>query len=95
MRHVVVGVIVQDASGSVRDLERLIGSVPADPALLSDPEAVKALIEGRLGDPFALLGPHPGAQGTVVRAYLPPAESVAAIDGGGALLARLQRCLAA
>jgi 1,4-alpha-glucan branching enzyme len=90
VRHAVVGVIVQDATGSVTDLERLIGSAPPDPALLSDPEAVKALIEGRLGDPFALLGPHPGTHGTVVRAYLPPAESVAAIDGGGAVLARLQ-----
>jgi len=58
--------------------------------LLSDPDAVKALAGGHLGDPFALLGPHPSAHGTVVRAYLPPAEAVAAIDGNGAVLATLQ-----
>jgi 1,4-alpha-glucan branching enzyme len=90
VRQTVVGVIVQDETGSVTDLERLIGSAPPDPVLLSDPEAVEALIEGRLGDPFALLGPHPCARGTVVRAFLPPAESVAAIDAGGVVLARLR-----
>jgi 1,4-alpha-glucan branching enzyme len=90
VRQTVVGVIVQDETGSVTDLERLIGSAPPDSVLLSDPEAVEALIEGRLGDPFALLGPHPCARGTVVRAFLPPAESVAAIDAGGVVLARLR-----
>ncbi|HEY3730597.1 MAG TPA: 1,4-alpha-glucan branching protein GlgB [Steroidobacteraceae bacterium] len=57
---------------------------------MSDPAAVKALIEGRIGDPFALLGPHPGANGTVVRAYVPPARAVEVLDRAGQLLAALQ-----
>ena len=69
---------MQKKTGPVTDLEQLIESTPSvDPELLSDPAAVKALVEGRIGDPFALLGPHPCAHGTVVRAYLPPAEGVA------------------
>jgi hypothetical protein len=70
-------VIVQDAKGPAEVLERLGESAAnVDPALLSDREAVEALAlaQGRLGDPFALLGPHPGARGTVVRAYLPSAS---------------------
>jgi 1,4-alpha-glucan branching enzyme len=90
VRQAVLGVIVQDVTGSLTDLERLTGSASPDHTLLGDPEAVKALIEGRLGDPFALLGPHPAMHGTVLRVFAPPAESVAAIDGRGALLARLQ-----
>ena len=82
---------MQKKTGPVTDLEQLIESTPSvDPELLSDPAAVKALVEGRIGDPFALLGPHPCAHGTVVRAYLPPAEGVAAIDRSGTVLATLQ-----
>ncbi len=82
---------MQHGSGPVTDLEPLSEPVsPTDAVLLSDPDAVKALAGGRLGDPFALLGPHPCARGTVVRAYLPPAEAVAAIDRSGAVLAMLQ-----
>ena len=82
---------MQHGTGPVTDLERLSESAsPADPVLLGDAGAVKALTEGRIGDPFALLGPHPSAEGTVVRAYLPPAEAVAAIDRSGAVLATLQ-----
>jgi 1,4-alpha-glucan branching enzyme len=82
---------VQDETGPVTDLEPLSEfAPPADPVLLSDPAAVKALVGGRLGDPFALLGPHPSERGTVVRAYLPPAEAVEAINRSGMLLATLQ-----
>ncbi|HEY4881857.1 MAG TPA: hypothetical protein VIH80_06720, partial [Steroidobacteraceae bacterium] len=82
---------MQHGTGPVTDFEPLTESAsPADAVLLSDPEAVRALAGGRLGDPFALLGPHPSAHGTVVRAYLPPAEAVAAIDRNGAVLATLQ-----
>jgi len=48
------------------------------------PDAVQALVEGRHGDPFALLGPHRTPAGRVVRALLPGAKSVAAVMGGTA-----------
>ena len=68
-----------------------------DPALLIDPYAAQALAAGLASDPFALLGPHTigtdspagSGQDTVVRAFVPPAEAVEAIDSGGAVLARL------
>jgi len=52
----------------------------------SDAE-IAALLEGRHGDPFALLGPHGVAAGTVVRAFVPHAETlrVAPRDGGAAV----------
>jgi 1,4-alpha-glucan branching enzyme len=61
-----------------------------DPQLQGDPAAVTALAEGRIGDAFALLGPHPCAQGRVLRVYLPPAQAVEATDRSGAPLATLQ-----
>jgi 1,4-alpha-glucan branching enzyme len=60
-----------------------------DEELQGDPSAVMALVEGRIGDPFALLGPHPGAHGSVLRAYLPTALAVEALDRSGAPLATL------
>ncbi|MGH8291666.1 MAG: GlgB N-terminal domain-containing protein, partial [Steroidobacteraceae bacterium] len=68
-----------------------------DPALLIDPHAARALVAGEACDPFALLGPHavategPAGTGrdTVIRAFVPPAEAVEAIDSGGAVLTRL------
>ena len=50
-----------------------------DEALLIDPAAAEALAQGRVGDPFALLGPHQSAAGTVVRVYVPGALAVEAI----------------
>jgi len=50
-----------------------------------------ALIEGRLDDPFAFLGPHRGGggddAGTIVRTFQPGAEAVSLVarDGGAAL----------
>jgi 1,4-alpha-glucan branching enzyme len=61
-----------------------------DPLLPGDPELVSALIEGQLGDPFALLGPHQCGSGTIVRTYVPTAVEVTAIDRGGIVLATLQ-----
>ncbi len=61
----------------------------ADRALLLPPAAVQALVGGRAGDPFAWLGPHRGGQDSIVRAYLPPAEAVEALDAGGRVLCRL------
>jgi len=49
------------------------------------------LANAAAGDPFALLGPHQDAQGTVVRAYLPGAEWVRVIAADdGRPLAELQ-----
>ena len=46
--------------------------------------AAAALLDGRLDDPFALLGPHPSGSGHVVRTFQPGAEKVTlhARDGG-------------
>ena len=41
-----------------------------------DAGAVDALVEGRHGDPFAVLGPHAGPEGLLVRALLPGARRV-------------------
>jgi 1,4-alpha-glucan branching enzyme len=49
--------------------------------MTSDAE-VQALCQGRLDDPFAVLGPHPGADnGRDVRAFLPGAASVVVVAG--------------
>jgi 1,4-alpha-glucan branching enzyme len=52
-----------------------------------------ALCEARHGDPFAVLGPHADAAGRVwVRAFVPGAQSVTAVDPGShALLAELRQ----
>jgi len=49
--------------------------------------AVDALLSGRHGDPFALLGPHEEDGGIVVRTFQPGARTVdlVAADGGGLL----------
>ncbi|MBT9370939.1 1,4-alpha-glucan branching protein GlgB [Rhizobium sp. CSW-27] len=41
-----------------------------------DREALNALVEGRHGDPFSILGPHPVQGASIIRAFLPGAESV-------------------
>src|SRR5271165_1296247 len=68
-----------------------------DRMLLIDPHAAQALAAGLATDPFALLGPHAverdgaagGGRDTVVRAFVPPAEAVEAIDADGTVLAQL------
>jgi 1,4-alpha-glucan branching enzyme len=50
-----------------------------------DEADVQALCAGRHGDPFAVLGPHPAADGgCVVRAFLPGAARVQAVAGARA-----------
>ena len=49
------------------------GQAPADPARTDDPR-IAALLEGRLGDPFALLGPHVEKDGFAVRSFQPGAR---------------------
>jgi len=46
---------------------------------MTDP-ALTALVEGRHGDPFAVLGPHHDAGRTVVRTFQPGARGVAVVD---------------
>ncbi len=49
------------------------------------PEQIHTIIEGRCGDPFALLGPHAAADGSrLVRAFLPGAQAVHAVAGSQA-----------
>ena len=47
-------------------------------------DAIHALVQGRHGDPFAVLGPHATPAGQVVRALLPGASSAEVVTRGGA-----------
>ncbi len=51
----------------------------------------EALVTGQHDNPFAVLGPHPGPQGRVVRTLQPSAVSVALLDAGGNPLAKMQK----
>src|ERR1039457_1693225 len=66
-----------------------LGPAVGASALHIDPAAALALSQGKVDDPFALLGPHPSEDGVIVRAYVPPAEAVEAIGPDGLLLAAL------
>jgi 1,4-alpha-glucan branching enzyme len=56
-----------------------------------EPAAIEALLAGRHGDPFSLLGPHAGPKGTCARAIIPGAETVQAYDLTGRSLGTLAR----
>jgi 1,4-alpha-glucan branching enzyme len=59
---------------------------------MDDQHALDALVHGRNGDPFSYLGRHAGAEGAVVRAFLPGASEVAVhARKGGKLLGELTR----
>src|SRR5689334_12094763 len=45
-----------------------------------DALTVEALANARMGDPFAVLGPHETPQGRIVRAFLPGVERVEVIS---------------
>ncbi|GGO90034.1 1,4-alpha-glucan branching protein GlgB [Stakelama pacifica] len=53
--------------------------------------AASALLEGRLDDPFALLGPHGEGKDRTVRTFQPGAESVTLIDREGAEIAAMEQ----
>lgn len=53
-------------------------------------DAIAALLAGRHADPFSLLGPHAGPDGTFVRAWLPNAQKVLAHDLSGKVLGELK-----
>src|SRR4051812_29855263 len=44
-------------------------------------DEIRAVVEGRHGDPFSILGPHRVGGHLVVRAFLPGAERVAVLAG--------------
>src|SRR5437016_1217258 len=53
---------------------------PFEPTLVDQPTA-DAIFHGHMGDPFAVLGPHDvAATGRVIRAFLPGARQVRALD---------------
>ena len=60
-----------------------VAGAQAHPAAL-DAALVDALAAGRCADPFAVLGPHETPQGRIVRAWLPGALAVEALDAGEA-----------
>ena len=49
---------------------------PVHPEIGSESAALRALVEARLRDPFALLGPHRGDAGTTIRAFHPTARAM-------------------
>ncbi len=62
-----------------------------DAALGLDPGAVEAIVEGRHGDPFAVLGPHDVGNRCFVRTFQPGADAVDVIArDDGAVIARLE-----
>jgi len=61
------------------------------PAAALATAAIDAIVEGRHGDPFAVLGLHEAAGTLVLRAFVPGADSVDAVTPDGDLLAHLGR----
>ena len=55
------------------------------------PGALEALLAGRHGDPFSLLGVHAGPGGTFARVWIPGAERAEAFDLNGRRLGALAR----
>src|SRR5258708_23615059 len=76
--------------------QRLPDRDPFD-SVLVDLATAQAIVDGRMGDPFAVLGPHHvAATGTVIRAFLPGALDARVLErGSGRELCRLQECAAA
>ena len=68
-------------------------SKPKRPAWQPDETAIAAIVAGKHGDPFAVLGPHGGAGDPhSVRAFWPGADGVEVIDRGtGETIATLER----
>ena len=63
--------------------------VAHDASLNLDAAAARALAEGTVGDPFALLGPHHDQRGHFVRVYLPGATGIDVVARDGHKLATL------
>lgn len=54
-------------------------------------DAIQAVVEGRHGDPFAVLGPHDADGTRFVRAFLPDSDTVELIDTSGRAIGALER----
>ncbi len=59
-----------------------------DNAFFLDESTARAIVEGRHGDPFAVLGPHKWGKMHVVTVFAPGAESVSVIAGRSEIAAR-------
>ncbi|WP_206363559.1 1,4-alpha-glucan branching protein GlgB [Sphingomonas crocodyli] len=55
------------------------------------PSDIAAIVEGRHGNPFAVLGVHAGDKGLIARAFIPGAESVETLTFGGKSIGMLSR----
>ena len=55
------------------------------------PAAAEAIVTGRHGDPFSVLGPHTGPQGFCVRTFAPHVEGVALVKPDGSVIADMER----
>jgi 1,4-alpha-glucan branching enzyme len=53
--------------------------------------AIEALVAGRHGDPFAILGPHRIDEGTSIRVFAPAAEEIQVIDRKARVLGNLNK----
>jgi 1,4-alpha-glucan branching enzyme len=63
----------------------------ADPDWTLPAPEVEAIVTGRHGDPFAVLGLHPSGHDWVVRAFVPGAEELEVLDKDGKRLVWLPR----
>ena len=63
----------------------------ADPDWTLPAPEVEAIVSGRHGDPFAVLGLHPSGNDWVVRAFVPGAEELEVLDTDGKRLVWLPR----
>jgi 1,4-alpha-glucan branching enzyme len=63
----------------------------ADPDWTLPAPEVEAIVSGRHGDPFAVLGLHPSGNDWVVRAFVPGAEELEVLDKDGKRLVWLPR----
>ena len=72
--------------------ERMTANTTTKPTWRPDDAAVKAIVEGRHGDPFAILGTHGGGDAPIsVRVFWPGAKTVAVVDReNGETLASLE-----
>ncbi|CAN5200202.1 1,4-alpha-glucan branching protein GlgB [soil metagenome] len=62
-----------------------------DPARLAEPHDIEAVLQARLVDPFAFLGPHPVDGATVVRTFQPQASAVRVLGPSDQVLATLTK----
>jgi 1,4-alpha-glucan branching enzyme len=58
---------------------------------LASASEISAVIEARHSDLFGFLGPHENKGGVVIRAFVPHAEFIDAVEPGGKLIAALER----